>query len=98
MWNSRKEGKVADEYFDLTLEVASYAKKHLEIVKSMEKELPKNTHITLLLAQEAELFLKDLEEFNFDIFDSHFSTKYYMKVPWRMWKAARDGSSLHITI
>lgn len=31
IWDSRREGIVAEEFFDVILEVSAYAKKHLEV-------------------------------------------------------------------
>jgi hypothetical protein len=46
----------------------------------------------LLLAIEAEQFLNDLETHNFDIFNEHFRKRYYLKVPYRIMRAAKKGS------
>jgi GTP-dependent phosphoenolpyruvate carboxykinase len=52
--------------------VAAYAKKHLEVGREYKDKLPKHTHRAFLLAIEADQFLKDLEEHNFNIFEEHF--------------------------
>ena len=75
----------------MILEVAAYAKKHLEVGREYADKLPEHTHRAFLLAIEAEQFLHDLEEHNFDIFDEFFRRKYYMKMPYRMLKAAKKG-------
>jgi len=43
------ESLVADEFYDVILELASYAKKHLEAARAV-KDLPKHSHRALLLA------------------------------------------------
>ena len=52
--------------------VAAYAKKHLEVGREYKDKLPKHTHRAFLMAVEADYFLKELEEKNFDIFDTSF--------------------------
>ena len=44
-----------------------------------------------MLAIEAEQFLNDLEVYNFDIFNEHFRKKYYLKIPYRMYRAAKNN-------
>jgi hypothetical protein len=44
-----------------------------------------------LLAIEADMFLKDLEEQNFDIFDENFRKKSFVKVPYALYKGAKNG-------
>jgi len=70
--------------------VAAYAKKHLELGREKGGKLPKNTNVAFLLAIEAEQFLKDLEYHNFNIFEDHFRKKYYLKIPYRMMRAAKS--------
>ena len=54
MWSKNFDGIMSEEFYDVILEVASYAKKHLEIGRSFQSKLPKDTHPALLLAMEAE--------------------------------------------
>ena len=55
MWSKNFDGIMSEEFYDVILEVAAYAKKHLEIGRSFqEKSLPKHTHRSMLLAIEAE--------------------------------------------
>ncbi len=70
--------------------VAAYAKKHLEVSREYRDKLPKQAHRAFLLSIEAEQFLNDLEEHNFNIFDEHFRKKYYLKIPFRMYRAAKN--------
>lgn len=35
--------------------------------------------------------MKDLEEYNFDIFNEHFRKKYYLKVPYKMMRASQKS-------
>lgn len=72
------------------IRLAAYAKKHLEVGRELKEKLPKNTHKAFLLAIEAEQFLKDLEEHNFNIFEEHFRKKYYLKIPYRMYRASKN--------
>ena len=58
MWSKNFDGIMSEEFYDVILEVAAYAKKHLEIAKSYQGKLPKNAHLALLLAVESEFFLQ----------------------------------------
>lgn len=79
MWSKNFDGIMSEEFYDVILEVAAYAKKHLDIGRSLqEKSLPKHTHRALLLAIEADIFLKELEEHNFNIFDAAFRKKSFV--------------------
>lgn len=91
IWDKQKEGQVRDEFFDVLLEVAAYAKKHLEIAQSYRGKLPKNSHYAFLPAIEAEQFLGDLEKHNFDIWEDHFRKKSRFQLPYRVWRAASGG-------
>ena len=78
---------------DATLDVAAWAKKHLELGRSYKDKLPKNAHRAFLLAIEADNFLNDLEKYNFDLLDEHFTSQPSMvKIPYRILKAARRGN------
>lgn len=43
------------------------------------------------MAVEAEYFLQELEDHNFDIFDATFRQKSYLKIPYRIQKAAKNN-------
>ena len=72
--------------------VSAYAKKHLEVAREYREKLPKHAHRAFLLAIEAEQFLEDLQTHNFDIFNEHFRKRYYLKIPYRMMRAAKKGT------
>jgi len=57
MWSKNFDGIMSEEFYDVVLEVAAYAKKHLELGKDLQSKLPKNSHLAMLLAVEAEFFL-----------------------------------------
>jgi len=57
MWSKNFDGIMSEEFYDVMLEVAAYAKKHLELGKDLQSKLPKNSHLAMLLAVEAEFFL-----------------------------------------
>ena len=83
IWKPNREGLVNEEFQDVVLEIAGWALQHLEKGRSYKDKLPKEAHRALLLAIEADHFLKDLETYNFDIFDEHFtSTPSYIKIPY----------------
>ena len=71
--------------------VAAYAKKHLELGREYQDKLPKHAHRALLMAVEAESFLDELQERNFDIFEATFRSKSYVKIPYRIYKAASNN-------
>ena len=59
----------------MVLEVAAYARKHLQISRQIFQEdksgkpFPPHMHRAFLLAQECEYFLQLLEENNFNVFE-----------------------------
>ena len=91
MWSKNFDGIMGEEFYDVVLEVAAYAKKHLELGRSYNSKLPKNSHLALLLAVEAETFLAELEVHNFDIFDEAFRKKSFFKMPLNIHRAAKKG-------
>jgi hypothetical protein len=58
MWSKNFDGIMSEEFYDVILEVAAYAKKHLEIGREFNGKLPKYAHRALLLAIEADNFLQ----------------------------------------
>ena len=72
IWQPKNHGVVSEEFQDVVLDMAAWAKKHLEMARSFK--LPKNANQALLLGVEAEIFLDDLEEYNFNLFDDHFTS------------------------
>jgi len=65
IYNPRTEALVEEEFFDVILEIAAHAKKHLEKARSYKDLLPKHSHRALLFGIEAENYLKDLENYNY---------------------------------
>jgi hypothetical protein len=82
MWSKNFDGIMSEEFYDVVLEVAAYAKKHLELGRQFNGKLPKHSHLALLLAVEADFFLKELESHNFDIFNEAFRKHSFVKVPY----------------
>lgn len=87
------EAIVVDEFYDVMLEMAAYAKKHLEAARKVQQEhqLPEHSHRALLLAQEVDYFLDLLETSNFNIFEPQFRRNSLFKVPNAFYKAGRAG-------
>lgn len=55
LWTKNFDGIMSEEFFDVVLEVAAYAKKHLEVGREFQsRNMPKSTHRALLLAIEAD--------------------------------------------
>ncbi|CAI2372567.1 unnamed protein product [Moneuplotes crassus] len=92
IYNPRVEGLVADQFYDVVLEIAAHAKKHLEVSRTFKDKLPKHAHRALLFGVEAESYLTELEDYNFDIFDDHFRRISYIKMPYRILKASKNES------
>ena len=42
MWSKNFDGIMNEEFYDVVLEIAAYAKKHLEVGRSLQNKLPKN--------------------------------------------------------
>lgn len=94
VWNKLGgEGIVVDEFYDVVLEMAAYAKKHLEAARKVQEEhkLPQHSHRALLLAQEADYFLDQLENHNFNLFDQSFRQNSKFRVPMALYQAAKAG-------
>jgi phytoene/squalene synthetase len=92
MWSKNFDGIMSEEFYDVVLEISAYAKKHLDMGRSYADKLPKNSHKAFLLAIEADTFLTALEAHNFDIFDEDFRKKSFLKVPYAMYKGAKNGN------
>ena len=54
MWTKNFDGIMSEEFYDVILEIAAYEKKHLELGRELSHLLPKNSHLALLIAVEAE--------------------------------------------
>jgi len=91
IYNPRTEALVAEEFFDVILDIAAHSKKHLEMARSYKDKLPSHAHRALLFGIEADKYLKDLEEFNFNIFDDHFRKISHIMIPYRILKASKRG-------
>ena len=93
------ESIVIDQFYDVVLEVAAYARKHLQIAraiqeKSMEEgetRLSEHSHRAFLLAQELDYFLDMLEQVNFNVFEPEMRQVSHYKVPYNFYKAAKAG-------
>lgn len=85
------EGIVNDEFYDVVLELAAYAKKHIEAARKIQEEtpLPPHAHRALLIAQEVDYFLEILQLNNFNVFDGEHRKSSFLKVPYRFYSAAK---------
>ena len=94
------ESIIIDEFYDVILEVAAYARKHLQIAREIqqksqtgeENKLPLHSHRAFLLAQECDYFLDLLEQINFNVFEAELRQISRFKLPHRFYKAARAGT------
>ena len=91
IYNPRVEGIVVDEFYDVILEIAAHAKKHLDVSRTLKDKLPQHAHRALLFGIDAEEYLTKLEKENFDIFLEDFRRISYVKVPYKILKAAKGG-------
>lgn len=87
-----------EEFYDVILELASYAKKHLQLSRQIfEKEKVSNSnlsplaHRAFLLGQECDYFLDLLEIYNFNVFEAELRQNSNYKVPYKMYQAAKGG-------
>ena len=88
IWSRQgEEAIVADEFYDVILELAAYAKKHVEAARKIHKEnpLPPHAHRALLLALESDIFLEKLENNNFNVFDGIIRQNSHIRVPFRFY-------------
>jgi phytoene/squalene synthetase len=82
LWD--RHGNIKDNFFDCVLEVAAYAKKHIEIGRSYKDKLPKNTHIAFLQAVESYEWLLELEKYNFDVLEPSLQRLSTRAIPKKM--------------
>jgi len=93
------EAIVKEEFYDAVLEVAAYARKHLQIVRELKqkseepdgKPLPQHCHRAFLLSHEVEYFLDILEQVNFMVFEPEVREISKFKIPYKFFQAARSG-------
>jgi phytoene/squalene synthetase len=90
LWD--RHGSIKDQFFDCILEVAAYAKKHIEIGRTFKEKLPKNTHIAFLQAVESYDWLLELEKFNFDVFEPSLSRLSTRTTPKKMMEFGKKGN------
>jgi NADH dehydrogenase [ubiquinone] 1 alpha subcomplex assembly factor 6 len=89
LWD--RHGQIKDQFFDCILEIAAYAKKHIEIARGFQQKLPKNTHIAFLQAVEAYEWLLELEQYNFDVFEPNLAKISTRKIPKIMIEYGKRG-------
>ena len=89
LWD--RHGAIKDQFFDCILEVAAYAKKHIEIGRSFHDKLPKNTHIAFLQAVESYDWLIELEKLNFDVLEPSLGRVSTSAIPKKMMEYGKKG-------
>jgi len=62
--------------------MSAYAKRHIEIGRSYQDKLPKNTHVAFLNSVEAYEWLLELEKYNFNVLEQnlHKQSSKYVKM------------------
>ena len=74
------------------MQIAAYAKRHLEIGRDMATKLPKFANRALLVASECEYYLRKLQDVNFDVFNNDLVIPSRVSVPYRMFMHAKNNS------
>lgn len=84
-------------FFDAVLEIASFSKRSFEDSVKIYEDLQKNNKINpqafraFLKGVEIELYLKDLEKYNFNLFEPGLNSGLnLMRLPTKIHKAARN--------
>lgn len=87
-----RDGDPHERVYDIFLEMAAYAKKHLDVAREMRSELPqdKNVHVAFLQAIEAYTWLEELEKYNFNIFEQKLKNVPYLTVSRKIIKAGKN--------
>ena len=95
IWD-RVHGKPSEELFDCALEIAAHAKKCYEMgVREYEEHrssFPEHSFRAFLRGVETEYYLELLEDHNFNLFDPALNSINPLKLPYRVYKAARSQS------
>jgi NADH dehydrogenase [ubiquinone] 1 alpha subcomplex assembly factor 6 len=89
LWD--RHGQIKDQFYDCILEIAAYAKKHIEIGRTYKDKLPKNSHIAFLQAVEAYDWLLELEQYNFDVFEPRLAKISSRAIPKKMIEFGKKG-------
>ena len=75
--------------------MASYARENLIRTLELSAELPAQAHRAFLPLIDAELYLEDLQKYNFEVFDKQLNAQSYVHLPLRLQKAAANGKFTH---
>lgn len=83
-----RRGDVNERFYDVILEMASYAKKHIDVARELYEEYVrkegsqgKPLYAALLQATPAYYWLDELEKFNFNNLDQSLQRVSYYQVP-----------------
>ncbi len=88
-----RRGDINERFYDIILEMAAYAKKHLEVARNLvqDKPLKNNAHVAFLEAVEASYWLVELEKLNFNNLDASLQKPSLIKVPRMILKHGKEG-------
>ena len=89
LWD--RHGNIQDQFYDCILEIASYAKKHIEIGRTYKDKLPKNANVAFLQAVESYEWLLTLEKYNFDVLEPKLSRISTRTIPKKMMEMGKKG-------
>lgn len=90
LWD--RHGNSKEALFDIFLEIAAYAKKHLEVSREMSSKLQKgNAHVAFLQVEEALNWLSKLEQCNFNLFDESLKRISSFTIPRKMMALGKQG-------
>ena len=87
-------GEKNERLYDIILEIAAYAKKHIDVARSFnlnEEAKKRNVQVAFLQAVEAYYWLDNLEKVNFDIFDPSLTKISQYTVPNLMMTQGKKG-------
>ena len=85
------ENELPESFYDLILEIAAYGKENLDKARELQSSVPKYTNIVLLQLNQAEYFYKNLESYNFKIFEKNSRKIFWPKVFLNMIQCVRKG-------
>ncbi|XP_002735300.2 NADH dehydrogenase (ubiquinone) complex I, assembly factor 6-like [Saccoglossus kowalevskii] len=77
-------GKTEQNLKDAVFEIASQANSHLQKAQSMKKEIPKEAYSAFLLTTPIEIYLKKIQQSDFDVFHPTLQQKNTM-LPFKLW-------------
>lgn len=90
------KGEKNERMYDVILEMAAYAKKHIEVAAQMSDELKenesnRNIHIAFMQCIDSYHWLKELEEYNFNVFEPNLKKIKSFSLSRKISQAGKSG-------